>query len=189
MSAFEFVFSLFGLLLGLCVAEVLGGLGRALESREKVLIGWLTPMLGGFILLDLISYWFHLWVDRENIPMTPLTLVVGTAIAGAYYLAAYLIFPDDLRRYADLDAHYMRIRRTVLGIALAAFTIQLGTQSIVTSNISLGRATLSLAILAPFYLVAMLAKRKAVAGSALAVIIILNLIAATMMTLSTTRIE
>ena len=46
MTGFELVFSLFGLLLGLCVAEVLGGLGRALEHREDVSIGWFTPMLG-----------------------------------------------------------------------------------------------------------------------------------------------
>ena len=43
MSNFEFVFSLFGLLLGLALAEVLGGFGTAIQHRRKVKIGWLTP--------------------------------------------------------------------------------------------------------------------------------------------------
>ena len=57
MSNFEFVFSLFGLLLGLALAEVLGGLGTAIQSRRKVRIGWLTPLLGLVIALDLTSFW------------------------------------------------------------------------------------------------------------------------------------
>jgi hypothetical protein len=34
MSAFEFIFSLFGLLLGLSLAEVIGGLARWVEVRR-----------------------------------------------------------------------------------------------------------------------------------------------------------
>ena len=37
MSGFEFFFSLFGLLLGLALAEGLGGLARALKARECAL--------------------------------------------------------------------------------------------------------------------------------------------------------
>ena len=43
MDAFNFVFSLFGLLLGLALAEVLGGFGTAMDSRRELRIGWLTP--------------------------------------------------------------------------------------------------------------------------------------------------
>ena len=175
MTGFEFAFSLFGLLLGLCVAEVLGGLGRALEHREEVSIGWLTPMLGAFVLLDLTTYWFALWLDRENIPVTPITLLVGTTFAAAYYLAAYLIFPDDLKRHANLDVHFMRIRRIVLGIQLVVFVIQGVLQSFGTSGLSLRSAAITLAIFAPFYGLAMFAKRKVIIGSGLALIILLNL--------------
>ena len=176
MTGFEFVFSLFGLLLGLCIAEVLGGLGRALEHRENVSIGWLTPMLGAFVLLDLTTYWEALWLERENVPITSLTLVLGTGFAAAYYLAAYLIFPDDLKRHTDLDMHFMRVRRTVLGIALVMFAIQGVLQSFGGGDITPRNAGLTLAIFAPFYGLAMFAKRKVIVGSGLAVIIILNLI-------------
>ena len=182
MTAFEFVFSLFGLLLGLCVAEVLGGLGRALEHRGEVSIGWLTPLLGAFILLDLTTYWSALWIDRETVPITPLTLVIGTTFAAAYYLAAYLVFPDDLRRHTDLDVHFMRVRRIVLGMALAVFTIQGVLQSFGASGLTLRNVAGTLAIFAPFYGLAMFAKRKVLVGSGLAMIIILNLVGMTMTT-------
>ena len=176
MTGFEFVFSLFGLLLGLCIAEVLGGLGRAIEHREEVTIGWLTPLLGVFVLFDLTTYWFALWMDRENVPINPLTLLIGTAFAAAYYLAAYLIFPDDLKRHADLDVHFMRVRRIVLAMALVVFTIQGVLQSFGTSGLTLRSGIITLAIFAPFYGLAMFAKRKVVAGLGVALIIILNLI-------------
>lgn len=176
MTGFEFAFSLFGLLLGLCIAEVLGGLGRALEHREEVSIGWLAPMLGAFLLLDLTTYWYALWIDRANIPITPTTLLLGTAFAAAYYLAAYLIFPDDLKRHSDLDAHFMRVRRIVLGIQLVVFATQGVLQSLGASGLTLRNVILSLAIFAPFYGLAMFAKRKVIVGLGLASIIILNLI-------------
>ena len=43
MSSFEFVFSLFSLMLGLALANVLGGLGDALQERRKLNVGLLTP--------------------------------------------------------------------------------------------------------------------------------------------------
>ena len=182
MTEFEFAFSLFGLLLGLCVAEVLGGLGRALEHCEDVSIGWLTPLLGAFVLLDLTTYWWALWLDREAVPITPLTLVIGTAFAAAYYLASYLIFPDDLKRYADLDMHFMRVRRIVLGIALVTFATQAVLQSFGTSSITLRNAGITLAIFAPFYALAMFAERKVLVGLGLGLITILNMFGVIMTT-------
>ncbi|NYF31937.1 hypothetical protein [Sphingopyxis sp. JAI108] len=43
MSGFEFIFSLFGLILGLTLAEGLGGLAKALKASHKVRIGWRAP--------------------------------------------------------------------------------------------------------------------------------------------------
>lgn len=45
MSNFEFVFSLFGLLLGFSLVEVLGKLAASVKARPKSRTGWLTPLL------------------------------------------------------------------------------------------------------------------------------------------------
>src|ERR1700750_2788563 len=86
--AFDFVFSLFGLLLGLSLAEVLGGLARTLKQRKAVRIGWLTPLLGLLWMGDLASSWALAWSLRDSIPANFLTLVIGLFVTGLYYLAA-----------------------------------------------------------------------------------------------------
>ena len=115
ISNFEFVFSLFGLLLGLALAEVLGGLGTAIQSRRKVRIGWLTPLLGLLIALDLTSFWTIAWNVREVLPAKYFPMLCGFAITGLYYLIARLAFPHDLKEWPDFDVYYFAHKKLVLG--------------------------------------------------------------------------
>src|SRR3954468_16678419 len=120
MSQFEFVFSLFGLLLGLSLAEVLSGLAKVLKQRKEVRLGWLTPLLGLLVMLDLTSSWALAYSLRESIPANFLPLVIGLFVTGLYYLAATLVFPDDPSKWPDLDTYYFEHRRQVLGGILAS---------------------------------------------------------------------
>ena len=45
MSAFEFFFGFYGLILGLSVVEVVTGFSKVLKQRRRIRIGYLTPML------------------------------------------------------------------------------------------------------------------------------------------------
>lgn len=123
MSAFDLVFALFSLLLGLAIAEVLGGFSRALKLKRgarAVRIGWLTPLLGLVVILDLTSFWIVAFDMREHFEVQYLTLIAVLAIVGTYYLAASLIFPDDPEEWPDFDAHYDRQNRLVILGLLAA---------------------------------------------------------------------
>jgi hypothetical protein len=178
MSAFEFVFGLFGLLLGLCIAEIFGGLGRAFELRGKIKLGWLTPLLAVLVLADLASYWTALWIERDNIPMNPLVLAFGTLFAGVYYLAAYVIFPDAIKSGADLNDHYFRVRRLVVGISATAFFGVGALQLLATRTLLLRDFLITAAFFVPAYSVALIAKRKWLAGGAVGLLIALNLVGA-----------
>lgn len=127
MSDFEFIFSLFGLLLGLSLTEVLGGLAHAIEARLRpgstVHVGWLTPLLGAFVMLDLLSFWQAAWVVRDAVGVSGRALVAVTGFASAYYLAARLVFPRDAD---DFDAHFFRMRRIVIGVMFVLLVCQLG---------------------------------------------------------------
>jgi hypothetical protein len=120
MSPFEFVFSLFGLLLGLSLAEVLGGFVRAVNARNNTRLGWLTPMLGVVVMLDLTTFWSVAWLVRDRIPPSLLVLVIGLVVTGIYYFAASLVFPREPDAHADLDDHYVTHRREVLGAIIAS---------------------------------------------------------------------
>jgi hypothetical protein len=119
MSAFEFVFSLFGLLLGFSLVEVLGGLGKVLKSRQHIQVGWLTPLLALFVMVDITSFWLWAWLAREGIPANAASLFSGLFICGLYYLAAILVFPDDPAERGELDSHYFEQKAKVLAGVLA----------------------------------------------------------------------
>ncbi|HEX8193575.1 MAG TPA: hypothetical protein VF552_11825 [Allosphingosinicella sp.] len=126
MSDFEFVFSLFGLLLGLGLAAGLGGLARALKSRHRVRIGWSTSLLALLLSCDLVTFWGYAWSIRAHVPATFPVLFFGFVVTAIYYVAASLAFPDDPDEWEDLEGHFARHRRTVLAGMFVANAMLIG---------------------------------------------------------------
>ncbi|RIV88853.1 hypothetical protein [Aurantiacibacter zhengii] len=133
MTDFEFIFVLYALLLGLSLVELLSGLGRALElefaydakgQEAKFAIGWLTPLMAIFVMVDLMSFWMFAWTVRPLITVTAPMLLGVMTFASSYYLAARLVFPGDPDRFRDLDTHYFRVSRTIFGILIALVAAQ-----------------------------------------------------------------
>ena len=125
MDAFNFAFSLFGLLLGLSLAKVLSGFARALGRRRVVHLGWLTPMLAVFVMLDLTSFWEFGWGARRFLSPQYGILVIGLVMSGLYYLAASLVFPNEFGDRADFDEHYMQHHQQVLGAVMICDLIEI----------------------------------------------------------------
>ena len=127
MSAFDFSFTLFGLVLGLAMAEVLAGFGRVLKARsvapdqaKTIRIGWLTPTLGLLVMLDLVSTWQLAWLSREAIPITFAVLIGGTVVTAVYYIAASLVWPDKPANWPDLDDWFDRHKAQIAGAIVLA---------------------------------------------------------------------
>jgi hypothetical protein len=146
VTGFDLVFALFGLLLGLAIAEVLGGFIRTIKVRKKVRIGWLTPLLGALVILDQTTLWMVAFDLRDAVPLTYLTLVIVLAMVGGYYLLSTLIFPDEPAACPDFDDHYHANNRIVLGgvllinLAQFAITMLLATPAATVAESAAGRA-------------------------------------------------
>lgn len=119
MTTFEFVFSLYSLLFGLALAQVFGGFGNTLQERHKLKVGWLTPLLGLFVILDLTSFWEIGWQMRNISRPYFLFLIACVLVAGIYYLAARLVFPRNFVEWPDFDVYYLRHKNWVYGGILA----------------------------------------------------------------------
>ena len=115
MTIFEFVFSLYSLLFGLALAQVFGGFGNTLQERHKLKVGWLTPLLGLFVILDLTSFWEIGWQMRGITRPYFLFLICCVLVAGIYYLAARLVFPRNFEEWPDFDVYYFRHKNWVYG--------------------------------------------------------------------------
>ena len=124
MSAFEFFFSFYGLLLGLSVAELVGGFARVLHERERIRFGWLTPALALFVAIDIATFWNQAWVIFRGAPFNTFLLIVSLSIAATFYVAASVTFPrvsaEGAHERIDLDAHFWAHRKLVFGCILVA---------------------------------------------------------------------
>ena len=116
LDAFNFIFSLYSLLLGLGLAVILSGFAQVLKKRPLVPVGWLTGLLGIFIMLDVASFWAGAWRAREWFAPEYGYLFISLVITGLYYFAASLVFPDpdEAKTLEEFDAHYWANRRPIL---------------------------------------------------------------------------
>lgn len=179
MSAFEFFFSFYGLILGLSVAELLGGFARTLNRNPRPRFGLMTPLLAVFAALDVTSFWYQAWIIFRPAPFNLALLMLGLVIAGLFYVSATLVFPRDEDRIEHLDTHFWRNRRTILLLLLTANVIVAGliiSVSSVQGQIQMVARTayfwFGLSLFTLFTLVAALARRPRIVKAALAILLI-----------------
>ena len=120
MSAFEFFFSFYGLVLGLSVAAIATGLALAIQHRRTVRLGYLTPLLAIFVALDVASFWDFAWTVFRDAPYSYGLLVMGLVIALVYFIASSLVFPYALTQDQSLDEHFWANKKSVLILTTAA---------------------------------------------------------------------
>lgn len=134
MSAFEFFFSFYGLLLGLSVAELVGGFARVLHQKTRVRFGFLTPLLAVFVAIDIVTFWNQAWAIFRFAPFNMALLVMGLVVASVFYIAASVTFPrPEGEAPIDLDGHFWAHRRTVFLCVLIANLIIAGVFFALTS--------------------------------------------------------
>lgn len=185
MTPFDFVFTLFGLLLGFTLVQLLSGFVRAIKwasvrplggGAEPVRLGWLTPLLGLFVLLDVTSYWSNIWNVRTLIPMGLDVLFGVLFLASIYYFASSLVFPDEPRDWPDFDRWFWLHRRKVLGcmfVVNPAWVIVSKSQAPPLRS-QAATIAIQMAYFVPLA-VAVFARRTRVVGTALALLILLYL--------------
>ena len=113
---------------------MLTGFARALKRRRIVHLGWLTPMAGIFVMLDLTGFWESSWASRGFVSPQYGYLLIGLFVCGLYYLAASVIFPSEFGERADFDAHYQQHRQQVFGAIAICDLIQMGPVLIIRAS-------------------------------------------------------
>jgi hypothetical protein len=186
VDAFNFAFSLFAIILGLSLVEVLTGFARALKRRRVVHLGWLTPMLAIFVMLDLIGFWEFGWGARRFLNPQYGILLIGLLVSGLYYLAASLIFPAEFGERnqelsgADFDAHYMQHAWQVMSAVIICDLIEMAPIAILRFHDIPTRVWFENALQYSAMLTCILSRNKRANVVALVVLILIYLYSAVM---------
>ncbi len=125
ITGFEFLFSLYGLLLGLAVANATAVLAEFWRTPPERRGGPVTLLLGAFILLAATEQWGSFWDAREVLNMTPVNALVILAMALPYVFVSHGMSPADsaLLSYGE---YYLRHRRTLMVVLCIPPVVSLG---------------------------------------------------------------
>jgi len=115
MSGFEYLFTFYGLLLGLAVANVATGFADMWRGRDDISPGLTTPLLGLFVLLAAAQQWVSYWSARETLSMEPSTLLISLAVAFPYIFVSTGMFPRQSDKWRSLDDYYAAHSRVLMG--------------------------------------------------------------------------
>ncbi|MEW6123816.1 MAG: hypothetical protein AB1698_14480 [Pseudomonadota bacterium] len=149
MTSFDLVTRVFGIVLALAVSELLKGFARLWRIRHGVEetagppihVGWLVPLLGVFILLDQVTFWFNFGHIGPHVPSTLFGLAGFMAVVGAYFGLSTFVFPADVKAWPDFDAYYFKVRGIVIGGLLAVNCVGVAYEvGLVAAGMELGDA-------------------------------------------------
>ena len=144
MSAFEFLFGFFGLILGIAVANVGIGFGKLWRARGKVQVGVCIPLLGVWLLSHAVLNWTGAWSNLQGIPINPTVFIISLAVALPYVVVSTVMFPDDADTHTSLDDFYLSHSRLVM------VAMMIPTSAGMVGYLSSGRVYSGLALLETF---------------------------------------
>ena len=128
MTDFEFLFAVFGLLIGLTFIEIAVKFADAIDAHHRRPIGVLTPLLALFVMVDVSGFWLFTWSVRGLLLVRWRIVFIGLAVAMIYYLSASMIFPRSEGEWKSLDEHYWVRKRLVIGGVLLIESALMGWQ-------------------------------------------------------------
>jgi hypothetical protein len=120
LDKFAFFFGFYGLILGLAVTELLNGLGALVRTGELRRLGAQTGLLALFVLLVVCATWIDAWDSLRAVSLNFQGLWAPIAIAILYYLSAVVVFPKSPAEWSSLDEYFVKRKRFVASLMLAA---------------------------------------------------------------------
>jgi len=120
MDRFSFFFAFYGLILGLAVAELLGGFARMVRAKALRQLEWQTALLALLTFTVICATWIDAWNTMGKITLDFEALWAPILLATFYFLGAAVVFPSDPAQFGELAAYYADRKRFVVAMLLAA---------------------------------------------------------------------
>lgn len=117
MNSFDYLFSFYGLLLGIAVANVAIGFADMWRDCEKIRVGTCPPLLCAIVMLGGMNVWLTMWHIRDFVGVTAWQMVAAACVALPYVFVSRAMFPGQEREAErSLEEHYLKHRVLILAI-------------------------------------------------------------------------
>lgn len=115
MGSFDYLFSFYGLLLGIAVANVAIGFADMWRDCDKIRVGTCPPLVATSVLLGGMNVWLQMWLARPYVTVNGIQMLVAAAISIPYVFVSRAIFPGaEAEPERSLEEHYLRHRQLIL---------------------------------------------------------------------------
>ena len=138
MSAFEYFFSFYALLLGLALANAVIGFADVWRSRKEVKLGFCIPLLALVIVTFSASKWHAIWNSHESLPYPQGLLLIMLTELLPYIFISQAMFPKTPEAWPNLDEYYLAHRGTLLGALIFSAASVLATNFLLSFPVGLG---------------------------------------------------
>jgi hypothetical protein len=128
MGPFDYLFSFYGLLLGIAVANVAIGFADMWRDSDKIRVGSCPPLVASSVLLGGMNIWLEMWHTRPYVTVNGPQMLVAAAISLPYVFVSRAIFPTDeeKQREGSLEEHYLNHRKFILMLLAMPIVVSIG---------------------------------------------------------------
>lgn len=134
MGSFDYLFSFYGLLLGIAVANVAIGFADMWRDCEKISVGTCPPLVASSVLLGGMNVWMQMWLARPHVAVNGLQMLAAAAISIPYVFVSRAIFPGlENAPERSLEDHYLKHRRLILVLLAIPTAISIFSHTLLDS--------------------------------------------------------
>jgi hypothetical protein len=117
VGAFDYLFTFYGLLLGIAVANVAIGFADMWRDCGRIAVGYCPPLLGIAVMLGGMNVWLTMWHIRTDVGVTAWQMLAAIGVAMPYVFVSRAMFPGAERESEQsLEEHYLRHRLLILAV-------------------------------------------------------------------------
>ena len=125
MGAFDYLFSFYGLLLGIAVANVAIGFADMWRDCERIQVGTCPPLLALAVLLGGMNAWLQSWHTKPYVTVDGWQMIAAAAIALPYVFISRAMFPgQEENPERSLEEHYLKHRKLILLLLAVPVMVQ-----------------------------------------------------------------
>ncbi len=132
MDQFGYLSVLISIILGLGITQLLSGVGRLLQARNRVRLYWPSLAWVLILLVALVQTWWAMFGLRFQKNWTFWDFLVVLLQPTLLYLDAALALPESTTDAVDLRAHYFAHSRPFFTIAALLLVVSVGRDLVLT---------------------------------------------------------